>query len=157
MVATLGMKSSFQSVQICSTAAMVRAAMETAQAFHAMKYPLDNAVHDTDNVLYALGNGNVWNFGTPAIVESMQHAIDCAFIPDLRGPQWRIFLEDVTGPPGMQREITWFLASASTEAVAEVEVVRQRRSDSMVALLWGVRCEFVCFRMARSTSVRCSS
>ena len=115
---SLGMTKSFSSVQISNTAAMVRMALRTTTVFSKMKALLDTAVTSDDAMMQSLVSGEVGNFDTPAIVNTLQKAIDSAFLPDITHSAWKLHLQSMQGSMNngsFQKAITKYLNIASLQ------------------------------------------
>ena len=73
---------------------MVRTALETATTFVKMKSLLDHALTDNDILMSSLVTGEVGKFDIPAIVNTLQRAVDHAFLLDIQQVPWAGFLKD---------------------------------------------------------------
>jgi hypothetical protein len=89
----LGMSCSFKSVQICNTSAMIRMALRTTTVFTKMKRLLDDTLNSDECSVLSFTSREVTSFDTPAIVNTLQKAIDYAFLPDVHITAWRLFLK----------------------------------------------------------------
>ena len=58
-----------------------------------MKVPYDEALDDDDRMLRSLVSREVLAFDTPAIVNTLQKAIDYAFLPDIHHAAWKLHLQ----------------------------------------------------------------
>ena len=113
---SMGMMRSFDSVKVCNIAAMVRTAIGTSTTFAHMKSLLDNALNDDDNLMLSLVTNEVGTFDTPAIVNTLQRAVDYAFLPDILHLSWKGFLKGLrrdSDEVGSQRQIARYLAQVT--------------------------------------------
>ena len=111
-----GMTHSFNSIQVCSTAAMIRMALQTSTSFTNMKLLYDKALDDDDCMMLSLVSGEASGFDTPAIVNTLQKAIDHAFLPDIHHTAWKLFLRSATTTAldlDLQRMISKYLSKLS--------------------------------------------
>ena len=92
-----GMAKGFNSIRICNTAAMIRMVLQTATSFTKMKLCLDEALSDDQCMMLSLATNEVTMFDTPAIVNTLQTAIDCAFLPDIHHTAWKLQLQSFAG------------------------------------------------------------
>ena len=109
----LGMPHSFKSVQVSNAAAMVRMALKTCTTFAVMKQVYDDAMSDDDNMMLNFVSKEVKLFDTPAIVNTLQTAIDTAFLPDVHHLAWRMWLRslDSAMDKSLQKSISEFLST----------------------------------------------
>lgn len=108
------MAKSFTSVQISNVAAMIRMALQTATVFASMKWIYDNAVSSDEATLNSFVSSEVSGFDTPAIVNTLQKAIDYVFLTDISGQAWKMYLRNVQNnvqQVGLQKAIATYLAS----------------------------------------------
>ena len=134
----LGMGQNFKSIKVCNMAAMTRMALQTTTVFSEMKAMLDEALNSDSAMLLSLATSEISNFDTPAIVNSMQKAIDHAFLPDMHHWSWRAFLvqldrNELNG--GMQKELTNYLGKVTLDfKAAEFLSRRMARWRSAVSI-----------------------
>ena len=105
----------FKSVQVCNMAAMVRTALRTCGAFATMKRLFDEALNDDSALVSSLAFREVATFDTPAFVNTMQAAIDAAFLPDISHVPWNIALQsarNVVAGVGFQKTLVEYLGQA---------------------------------------------
>jgi hypothetical protein len=110
------MTSSFKSAQVCNTAAMVRMVLQTATTFHQMQVYFDSALKDDNAMMSGLVSREIETFDTPAIVNTLQKAIDHAFLPDVHHSAWRLFLRtSLQQPqtPELQKIVARYLVDVS--------------------------------------------
>ena len=113
---SFGMTSSFKSAQVCNTAAMVRMVLPTATTFHQMQVYFDSALKDDNAMMSGLVSREIETFDTPAIVNTLQKAIDHAFLPDIHHSAWRQFLRtSLQQPqtPELQKIVARYLVDVS--------------------------------------------
>ena len=67
-------------------------ALQTATSFTKMKTLFDEALNDDRCMMLSLVSGEAISFDTPAIVNTLQKAIDCAFLPDIHHTAWKLHL-----------------------------------------------------------------
>ena len=109
----LGMAQEFAPVRICASASMVRMATTTATTFHAMKDLWDAALGDDLAPIASLACRNVDIFDTLALVDTLQEAVDGAFLPDIHRPGWVRSCQKLvaeSNPNCVQRSIARFIA-----------------------------------------------
>ena len=92
-----GIANHFHSVQVSNTAAMVRMAVQTTTVLPKMKMIFDDAFNRDDIMMQSLVSDEVPGFDTPAIVSTLQRAIDSAFLPDIQRTSWTLYLSGVRG------------------------------------------------------------
>ena len=90
----MGMDKPFKFIRVCSVAAMVWLALQTATTFRAMKLRWDEAISDHRSLMQGLATNEYAFFDTPTIVKILQKALDHAFLPDLQLPKWKYFIEN---------------------------------------------------------------
>ena len=107
----LGMGSSFQSIQVCSAAAIVRMALRTSATFSKMQQLLWEASDEDESLMSALVTRDSDLFDTPGIVKTMQCALDNASRPDLCAMPWQQFLHRMLedGETALQRNVVSYL------------------------------------------------
>ena len=93
---SLGMSTNFKSIKASNIAAIVRMSMRTATSFAKMRALLDQASLDDHAPLASITSRECDWFDTPAIVNTMQRAMDHAFLPDVKVLPWQSFLRDVS-------------------------------------------------------------
>ena len=76
------MKRAFHSVKVMNVAAVVRTAMWGSTVFPKLKAFYDQSSREDDAPLSGLVNNECSAYDTPAIVNTMQRALDHAFLPD---------------------------------------------------------------------------
>ena len=91
----LGMASIFKSVQVQSTASMIRMVLQSATTFFKMKALYDEALDEDDRMLRSLVSREVPAFDTPAIVNTLQKAIDYEFLPDKLHTAWKLHFQSL--------------------------------------------------------------
>ena len=91
----LGMSRGFASIRASSTAAMIRMATQTATVYAAMKSKYDAALDGDEAFLHNLVCKEVKGFDTPAIVNTLQQAIDTAFLPDVHTTAWNLWFRSL--------------------------------------------------------------
>ena len=96
-LSSFGMAHSFHPVQVANTAAMVRMALQTTTVLPIMKTMFDGAVTSDEAMMQSLVSGEVDSFDTPAMVNTLQKAIDSAFLPDIQRSSWKLYLQSVRG------------------------------------------------------------
>ena len=124
----IGLSHSFKSIRVCNTAAMVRMALETATVHTKMKQLLDETLNNDDVMLAALITTDAGIFDMPAIVNTLQKAIDIAFLPDIQHNAWTSFINTMGKRPqeiALQKAVADFLHKASNKFDAP-EFITQR-------------------------------
>jgi hypothetical protein len=143
----MGMMRSFDSVRVCNIAAMVRTAIETSTTFTQMKSLIDHASNDDDNLMSSLVTGEIGKFDTPAIVNTLQRAIDCAFLPDFQRLPWTAFLKELGrsgDASGSQKHIARYIGKVTITFDASEylskRMARWRPAISEVGRQWWDTC-----------------
>ena len=113
----LGMAKAFKTVQVSNVAALVRMAMRTATTFNMMKQALDNAMEGGDVPLLSLASKEFDFYDTPAIINTLQRALDHAFLPDISARTWNMVsrkIQLLAGEQSIQKMAYDFLLDSSS-------------------------------------------
>ena len=113
---SLGMTTNYKSVQVCTTAAMVRMTLQTSTVFVQMRQLFENALNDDECMVHSFVRREARSFDTPAIITTMQKAIDSAFLPDIQHAAWRLHLESIRRnilDGAFQKHVTEYLCTTA--------------------------------------------
>ena len=122
---SLGIAKAFKSIRVCNVAALVRLAMQTTTTFRDMQQQWEVALHDDASPIQGLTSREFEWFDTPAIINTLQGAIDHAFLPDLRVLEWKGFLHSVERGQQFQKHIACFLQTLAVNFDAAVYLTRR--------------------------------
>ena len=115
---SLGMATGFNSVQVCNTASMVRMTLQTSTVFARMRRLFEDALNDDECMMQSFVWREATFFDTPAIINTMQKAIDTAFLPDIQQAAWRLHVESVRRnhvDGNLQKQISDYLCTSTID------------------------------------------
>lgn len=123
-----GMKNRFNSIRVSNTAAMIRMALQTATSFTKMKTLFDDALNGDRCMMLSLVSGETTSFDMPAIVNTLQKAIDCAFLHDIHHTAWKLHLRSALANASnvqLQAVISKYLGTVTSDFNARVFLSRR--------------------------------